>query len=398
MSAIPDQISVLDQTNHRVSVLKRIGADTALTEAEYDRLIVEHVDLIADALRQAEVLDASAELRLVATQFENMDVLLAEFHGGELHRLVVVEDKLFVNPEAHRKVLAQLLDYANRLQFEIRLDAVLAAADAGVREALEEQKEQLARILRTGNFLLLVAGDRIRPRLVELMRPVLDRRSTLLSRVELALLSLAIYRGGGATVLVPNVIGAIARGERDMCLEVVVQTDALVPIAARVSLGSAEPVGVPTPVRLQGRRWTRTTFVEQVREDASPEELGPTVHAIERLLDFAEASPSLSLVWGAGKKIGTFTIALAPRPGMEVRLVNCDAHGWLAINVGSLADALGPEAARREVAALSTELDTPIDPHKSYPYLPEDFVLRGDAALDVLERWVQRMIAAVAAA
>ena len=105
-----------------------------------------------------------------------IDVLYATREG----RLVVLEAKLWRNPEARRKVIGQILDYAKELShwsYE-RLDAAVRAArrrDQGaarslfdvIRERHAELDEarfidSVSRSLRRGELLLLIAGDGIR--------------------------------------------------------------------------------------------------------------------------------------------------------------------------------------------------------------------------------------------
>ena len=105
-----------------------------------------------------------------------LDVLYATREG----RLVVLEAKLWRNPEARRKVIGQILDYAKELShwnYET-LDAAIRAAlrrDQGTAksffEVVCEQHGELdeaqfidavSRNLRRGELLLLIAGDGIR--------------------------------------------------------------------------------------------------------------------------------------------------------------------------------------------------------------------------------------------
>jgi Endonuclease NucS len=91
--------------------------------------------------------------------------------------LVIVETKLWRNPQARREVVAQLLDYAkdlaqwtySRLELEVKkvtpgdsrsLYERVAASGA----ALDESSfcDQVSRQLRTGQFMLLIVGDGIR--------------------------------------------------------------------------------------------------------------------------------------------------------------------------------------------------------------------------------------------
>lgn len=101
-----------------------------------------------------------------------VDVLLADERG----RLVVVECKLWRNPQARREVVGQILDYARALgryayddlqrQISIatrRQGNVLYALAQGAGSTLDEAAfvDRVARDLAAGRFLLLVVGDGI---------------------------------------------------------------------------------------------------------------------------------------------------------------------------------------------------------------------------------------------
>jgi hypothetical protein len=94
--------------------------------------------------------------------------------GGQL---VLVETKLWRNPEARREVVAQILDYAKQLTgwaYEDLAREVARATGQGpdylptrVRQATPELNEAsfvdgINRSLKTGDFLLLIVGDGIR--------------------------------------------------------------------------------------------------------------------------------------------------------------------------------------------------------------------------------------------
>ena len=119
----------------------------------------------------ADPVPVCRELRTIAGP---VDVLFVNRHGA----LVLVECKLWRNPEARREVVGQILDYAKELarwryedlQREVSrargepgvnaLFNAVAAAHPEIREA--EFVDQVSRNLSSGRFLLLVVGDGIR--------------------------------------------------------------------------------------------------------------------------------------------------------------------------------------------------------------------------------------------
>ena len=113
MDALPETIVTLTNSLRRMRVFRRVnpsvafGAKRKLSEGDYDRLFVQHLDVLTDVLRDAELIDASSKLKLLGQQISRIDVLLAEVdHSPEetFRRLVVVENKLYRNPEVVSRV------------------------------------------------------------------------------------------------------------------------------------------------------------------------------------------------------------------------------------------------------------------------------------------------------
>lgn len=134
-----------------------------------------------------------------------IDVLYVTPEG----RVAVLEAKLWRNPEARRKVIGQILDYAKELShwtYETLDAAVLSARrrDQGqarslfevVREAHPELDEALfidsvSRSLRKGDLLLIIAGDGIRENVGSITNFIEDH-GTL--HFTFGLVEMAIYR------------------------------------------------------------------------------------------------------------------------------------------------------------------------------------------------------------
>jgi hypothetical protein len=126
-------------------------------------------------------------------------------------RICIVECKLWRNPEAVREVVAQVLDYAAELSglsySQLETSAAKASRENSrdflIRRVLgddapEDQKvdfiDGLTQSLQRGAFLLLIAGDGI--------RPALQQIADLLNRslaFTLGLVEFAIYSGDGDT-------------------------------------------------------------------------------------------------------------------------------------------------------------------------------------------------------
>ncbi|MEO8198634.1 MAG: DUF4268 domain-containing protein [Thermoanaerobaculia bacterium] len=108
-------------------------------------------------------------------------------------RLVIVETKLWRNPEARRTVVTQTLDYAKELatwdfdDLSREVGKVKGKAGSGILEIVRSAHpelierdfvDQVSATLRTGRFLLLIVGDGIREG-VHALTDFLDRYGSL---------------------------------------------------------------------------------------------------------------------------------------------------------------------------------------------------------------------------
>lgn len=205
-----------------VSKLERV-------EAFDERFIQDLVFKNADCLPIAEIDDIYSPAIPVCTELNTgvgpLDVLMVTPSG----RLTVIETKLWRNPEARRKVIAQILDYAKELakwtyedlQREInkRLHTsgntlYRIVSESGVDESLEEAVfvDSVSRNLRRGNFLLLIVGDGIR----EGAAGIADFLSTAgYLEFSFALVELAIYKqADSGTLVIPRVIARTVELQR----------------------------------------------------------------------------------------------------------------------------------------------------------------------------------------
>jgi len=144
--------------------------------------------------------------RELRTSVGNLDVLYVNDRGF----LTLVECKLWRNPEARRKVVGQILDYAqalSRWSYEDLDQAVANASGVGLVDNLrqqgvevDEQKfiDQTAKYLKKGRFLLLIVGDGIHEE-VEKITDFLQDYANLnfaFSLVEQAVFRMPIEGGG----------------------------------------------------------------------------------------------------------------------------------------------------------------------------------------------------------
>jgi hypothetical protein len=203
-----------------------------------------------------------------------IDVLLADEHG----RLVVVECKLWRNPQARREVVGQILDYARELSRygyeDLQRQITIATRRQGnvlyamAREAggtVDEAQfvDRVSRDLVAGRFLLLIAGDGITEgtrRIGEYLRaqPGLA--------FEFALIEFAEYRAEDAsgetrTIIQPRVLAQTVTIERHV-------------IRSEIAGVSIDAIDTPSPSRSvttepsdTSRAWQ--SFVERFVTDTS---------------------------------------------------------------------------------------------------------------------------------
>lgn len=226
MNILPNHLVLLDDKLQRAGALSRLDtmgaiAGHVLSEHDYDKLIVTHKDTVADALREAGVIARGSSLFHLRTKLA-IDVLFAEVEegNGTFRRFVIVEDKLFRNPEARREVLGQLLDYAKVLRgTDFERFSELLPDDC--RAWLDANDYLVSRALRDADFLLLVCGDRIQPRLIDYVKHLKEQLDPLIS-ADVALMSIAIFSDGSQHVLIPYVV-ALVTAEKGITIKVVVQ-------------------------------------------------------------------------------------------------------------------------------------------------------------------------------
>jgi len=190
----------------------------AYDEAWLQELLFKH----PEAVPVSEINDTFSGLipvcREHATPAWPIDILYATPSG----RIAVLEAKLWRNPEARRKVVGQILDYAKELShwtYE-RLDAGVRAAthrDSGNAKSLvqvvganqanfDEARfiDAVSRSLRRGDLLLMIAGDGIREN-VGAITSFIEDHGTL--HFTFGLVEMAIYQIPDGSLLVhPRVL------------------------------------------------------------------------------------------------------------------------------------------------------------------------------------------------
>jgi len=219
--------------------------------------------------------------------------------------LVLVETKLWRNPEARRKVVAQILDYTKEIagwSYEELEEAVRRSSAAykntnlldiarSQGELLEEIRfsDNVSKNLALGRFLLLIVGDGIREG-VEGMAEFLQKTPNL--GFTLGLVELAIYRlddQPAPSLFVQPLVVARTREVTRAVVELDVP-DGLLKVRVKLP-PEPKPDGPKPPI-------TETVFFEQLRKSADKAG-GAVVAFAEWVLQNAHEH-DLDVHWGKG--------------------------------------------------------------------------------------------------
>jgi len=199
----------------RVSLSSQVDGEK-YNEEFIQRLAFEH----PEALPISEIDRAFARLVPVCMELNTPAGPLDALYVTPTGRLVIAEAKLWRNPEARRKVVSQILDYAKELSHWDYEDLQRALSGKLKRQGnvlfnLVKEKfpgtdearfvDEVQKTLRKGRFLLLIIGDGIREgagAIAEFLSDVGNLQFTF------GLVELAVYREpAGASLLVqPRVI------------------------------------------------------------------------------------------------------------------------------------------------------------------------------------------------
>lgn len=307
--------------------------------------------------------------------------------------LVLVEAKLWRNPEARRKVVAQALDYAACL-FEMdyaELEAAALRGDFGngekplrLYDSVEEFGprdepafiDSVNRNLRNGRILILVAGDGIR---TEAERLVGSLQSHAGFHFTLALVELAVYQveGGDGLFVQPRTLAKTCMIDRGV-----------VTIDDRRAAVRAPRAVEPDGGGHQRRNITAEQFYEAMeeRKHGLSDEIQLLLGDLEEIGVYPDYQRSLNLKWDppTGKPVN---LAYIFRSGQ----VWTDASNWFAPK--ELSHAYNEELA----AALGVEVNRQARGDNWYVQIDgrapriEEIAGRFDAWRPVVERFLERL-------
>jgi len=291
-----------------VKRLKRVSLDErGYNEDQLQTLLFDHPALLPAGDIEPVFTELIPVCRELPTPAGPLDLLYATSHGD----LCLVETKLWRNPEARRKVVAQIIDYAKEIAgwaYEDLIEAVgrsaaiarpgetpedgldpIAALVADAGDDFDEQSfvDAVARNLRLGRFLLLIVGDGIRED-VEKITDFLQQTPNL--GYTLGLIEIGMYQmpGGndGGWLLQP----------RTLCKTVNIER-AVVEIRNHADPNLQIAVTLPTPTesakKLSRSSMTEDAFFDSLKANASPESVAVAREVLDKASDYG-----LDIVWG----------------------------------------------------------------------------------------------------
>lgn len=263
------------------SVLTRIEAKPKndLNESWLQRLIFDHPEVLPiyefDNVTQ-DVVPVARELHTAAGRIDNIFI-------APNGTIVIVETKLWKNPDKHRTVVAQIIDYAKELSkwtYNELDDAVKRAPikgnaidkKAGLEDILQqyvedsgigfdEFQERVQQKLHSGEFILLIVGDRISPN-VALLTDWITSAPGLNFRLGLVEMQLYPLEAGSEwpLLVVPDIVGRTVEKTRGV---VKIQYEKEKPHA------EVEYAEIDEPVVSKGKT-TQDEFLSKLPDDLSP--------------------------------------------------------------------------------------------------------------------------------
>ena len=352
------QLLWIDESDRDSRALVRVSlqadAGTRFDEAWLQALIHKHPQVLPIEQIEPGFGDVSAvcrELPLsLGSTSGNLDNFLMTRSGG----IVLVEAKLWRNPEARRKVVAQAMDYAAavfRLSYE-QLEIAVAAARKRDGQSVESLAEivgngdpafdpvqftdAVTRNLKRGRAIVAVVGDGIRED-IEAIAELLQSHAGL--RFAFSLVELAVYEGPlpGTKLVRPSLLTKTTLIERGV-----------VQIVESAASGQRIEIRPPPNVASQSRK--SATF--GLNLDEYMERLASRESGYARLLrEFLARAEDHGIKPDVQRGI---SLKHAAPEGNDLNLAAIDASGF--VNTGP-ATWFGPEGGRGSLQSNFGEAD-----------------------------------------
>lgn len=230
--------------------------------------------------------------REVITEAGYIDILLLTSDA----ELIIVETKLWKNPEKSRTVLAQVIDYAKAMrtwsyddldnavissQRSFKKDQILSVSEIVKKEFPTQNHtnfiDSLCRNLHSGVLKLSIIGDKISPNLLLLSETIQSAPGLNFS---LSLIEMKLFKYNDVIILIPDIVGKT--------LEVV---RGVVKVQYEQEKPKVEITYLETEINTKSQEKTnRETFISQCPEDIAP--------ILENCLDEWQNNQSLIVNWG----------------------------------------------------------------------------------------------------
>jgi hypothetical protein len=231
--------------------------------------------------------------REIPTEAGYIDLLLVTNKG----RVIIVETKLWKNPEMQRTVIAQVIDYAKCINkwtiedFESCLLTNLRKEGKDV-ESIEKYikdnfivyeytdfLERLSDCLEHGNFLLLIVGDKLAPNLILLRNSIRGNENL---EFQIGLMEMQVFKENEEIIISPDVVG-----------RTVEETRAII----KIQYEEKKPVINVIPETVENRQ--EKTQKGNTSKDEFINKLPFDLQGIySKYFDIWEKNPKITIYWG----------------------------------------------------------------------------------------------------
>lgn len=344
----------LIQADASGEALDAIGEqEKAYSEGWLQQLLRQHPDILPAAEFEpvfAPLISIGCEVGTGAGSIDNLFISPRGY-------LVLVETKLWRNPQARREVVAQTIDYAASLSRWTygKLDEAVQAylktyenIETDLLSWVEQQsgpveggrhffEETVAKNLRLGRFLTMVVGDRVRQSLVDMLNHV-NRYPHLAADV--ALVEMHCYRWHRGQdwplLVVPRIVARTQVVERSV-IQVTVRQDGSHDV--EVWQEKAEPSA-------GGRR--RVTMAEEAFWELLGERTPDALQDMRRLIERYRATDGVAIDPTESGLAARFEV---PNTGVQVTVFFVNSYGTLSLWPGtSIRNQLATAGLDREIA------------------------------------------------
>lgn len=242
--------------------------------------------------------DLNTDLKIVSLGREiycgagYIDVLLLTSDA----EILLIETKLWGNPEKSRTVLAQIMDYAKELSnwgYDDLNSAILLSQsnrklskikslkeiikDEFPRQNLTDFEERLIQNLNQGNIKLSIIGDKISPNLL-LLSDTIQKYPGL--NFSLSLIEIKLFKYEQHLILIPDIVG-----------KTVEVTRSVVKIQYEKEKPKVEIKYIESDTRNQSlSKTSKVTFISQCHENIAP--------LIDKLIEKWQMQNNLLIYWG----------------------------------------------------------------------------------------------------